>query len=118
MIVIVIVSVLAAAGTVGMSQSRSQGHLATMKADLRSVAVAQEVYFEDQSAMGIVTYANDPADMVSPISAGIVLELRGDATGWSARTTHPAAPGRRCALFRGIVAPHAPATKEGLIACD
>ncbi|MFQ5530326.1 MAG: type IV pilin protein, partial [Gemmatimonadota bacterium] len=51
LVVLTIIGVLAAAGTVGMSRSRAQGHVATMRADLRSIAVAQEVYFEDQSAI-------------------------------------------------------------------
>ena len=118
MIVIVIIAILAAAATVGMSRSLSKGHLATIKADLRSVAVGQEVYFEDQSALGTVTYATDPSDMASRLSPGTILELRGDAQGWSARTTHPGAPGYRCALFRGTAVPHAPATAEGAVACD
>ena len=39
-VVVVIIGILSAAGTVGISRARSQGFLAVMKADLRSISIA------------------------------------------------------------------------------
>ena len=118
-VVIVIIGILGAAGTIGIGRTRTQAYLAVMKADLRSISIAQEAYFQVQSADGNVdSYANTMADLDVVMSDGITVELRGDVDGWAARTTHPGASSRRCALYRGSATPYAPATSEGLLTCD
>lgn len=118
-IVVVIIGILSSAGMVGISRARTQGFLAVMKADLRSISIAQEAHYQVQSADGNPdAYAATMAELAIPISAGTTVELRGDASGWAARTLHPGATGRRCALFRGSATPYAPATSEGLLTCD
>ena len=54
------------------------------------------------------------------LSHPLLVGLRGNQRGWSARVEHR---GRRptryfCALFRGQIRPHFPATDEGVIACS
>ena len=118
-VVIVIIGILGAAGSVGIGRTRAQAYLAVMKADLRSISIAQEAYFQVQSADGNVdSYANVMSDLDIVTSDGISVEVRGDVDGWAARTTHPGAPSRRCALFQGSATPYAPATSEGLLTCD
>jgi len=118
-VVVVIIGILSAAGTVGITRARSQGFLAVMKADLRSISIAQEAYYQVQSADGkIDSYAPTRADLNINVSSGITVEMHGDPDGWSARTQHAGAPGRRCAMFRGSASPYAPATSEGLLTCD
>jgi prepilin-type N-terminal cleavage/methylation domain-containing protein len=118
-VVIVIIGILGAAGSVGIGRTRAQAYLAVMKADLRSISIAQEAYFQVQSADGKVdSYADAIGDLDVVTSDGVTVELTGDVDGWAARTMHPGAPGRRCSLFRGSATPYAPATSEGLLTCD
>ncbi len=44
-IVVVIIGILSSAGMVGISRARTQGFLAVMKADLRSISIAQEAHY-------------------------------------------------------------------------
>ncbi len=118
-VVVVIIGILASSGMIAISRTRSQAFRAVMKADLHSISIAQEAYFQVQSADGKVDmYAGSLADLPITISQGITVELRGDVDGWAARTTHPAAGGHRCALFRGSAVPYPPATSAGLLTCD
>ena len=118
-VVIVIIGILGAAGSVGIGRTRAQAYLAVMKADLRSISIAKEAYFQVRSADGnLDTYADLIGDLDIVLSDGISAEVRGDVDGWAARTTHPGAPNRRCALFQGSATPYAPASSEGLLTCD
>ena len=118
-VVIVIIGILSSAGMIGIRRTRAQAFTAVMKADLHSISIAQEGYFQVQSAGGKVdAYAPTMADLGIVLSDGTTVELRGDATGWAARTKHPGAIGRRCALFQGSAAPYAPATNVGQLTCD
>ena len=118
-VVVVIIGILSSAGMIGISRTRSQAFRAVMKSDLRSISIAQEAYFQVQSADGkIDTYAGSLADLPITISQGITVELRGDVDGWAARTTHPGAAGHPCAMFQGSAVPYPPAISAGLLTCD
>jgi prepilin-type N-terminal cleavage/methylation domain-containing protein len=118
-VVIVIIGILSSAGMVGIRRTRAQAFAAVMKSDLRSISIAQEAYYQVQSANGKVdAYAPTMADLAIVLSNGTTVEIRGDADGWAARTKHPGAVGRRCALFQGSAAPYAPATNVGQMTCD
>ena len=117
--VVVIIGILASAGMIGIGRTRSQAFRAVMKSDLRSISIAQEAYFQVQSEGGSVdSYASTMAELNIATSDGITVEIRGDVDGWAARTTHPGATGRRCAVFRGSATRYPPATSEGLLTCD
>jgi hypothetical protein len=48
-----------------------------------------------------------------------VLTITGATSGgWSATATHPLSYPLTCALFSGTIAPVAPATAEGVVACN
>jgi len=118
-VVIVIIGILSSAGMIGIRRTRAQAFAAVMKSDLRSISIAQEGYYQVQSADGkFDAYAPTLADLDIVLSDGTTVELSGDAEGWAARTKHPGAVGRRCALFQGSAVPYAPATNVGQLTCD
>jgi hypothetical protein len=79
----------------------------------------QSVYIEQNFAEnGVARYASDVNDLPVTLSKGVVIRMRGNANGWSARATHARATGVRCAVVYGSVNAFGPATEEGKITCD
>lgn len=128
LVVTVIIGILTSI-TVKLVGAKKHAYLAEMKSDLRNLVTAEETFFYNNftytgtiaagmgmgmgMGMGVVM-----AGLDFDTSPGVVLELFGDGTGFSGRTTHPSIPDR-CALFLGSPATiYAPATAEGLIECD
>ncbi len=65
------------------------------------------------------TYAPALGSLNFSPSPGVVLTIvEATPRGWSALTTHPAAAPLTCAVFYGDAAVLAPATSEGLVACQ
>ncbi len=114
LIVVVIIAILAAIAIPKFANSKGKAETTALREDLRNLATAQEAYFYDNavyaSATPLLSYASSPGVTVTIGAA--------DATGWSAVATHPAASPGTCAVFFGGVAPTAPATTEGAIACQ
>jgi type IV pilus assembly protein PilA len=86
---------------------------AVLKSDLRNMASAQEAYFADH-----MVYAETMDELDFHGSKSVSFELRADATGWAARSSHELDEDYRCALFIGTsVEPYSPAVEEGKINC-
>ncbi len=115
LIVVVIIGLLAAIAVPKFSSTKEKAYTATLKGDLRNLATAQEAYWNDNAAYYGGTFPTTA--MVYNPSVGVTITV-GIATGagWSAAATHANSP-VTCALFAGPVAPSAPATVEGQIAC-
>jgi prepilin-type N-terminal cleavage/methylation domain-containing protein len=121
MIVLVLVSVLALMATVTLGSSSDRAYAVAMQSDLRNIAAAQEAYIEQRLAeTGQARYANRMRDLDVNLSAGVVIRLRGNQTGWSARATHQRVAGKRCSIVQGDMRPFPPATRsdQGKIVCD
>lgn len=114
LIVVVIIGILAAIAIPKFKNTKGKANAAALKADLRNLASAQEVYFFENSR-----YTSDVSRLKMQTSPGVVLSIV-DATGagWSAKATHPASFPLTCALFTGSVTALSPATVEGLIGCQ
>lgn len=117
LVVVLIIGVLAAIAIPRFRGVRTKAYVATLKSDLRNLVTAQESYHA-----GNGTYYGGPVPAAGAgftASSGVTVTLSSvtDA-GWSATATHAAAPDWMCAVFVGATAPVAPATAEGLIACD
>jgi prepilin-type N-terminal cleavage/methylation domain-containing protein len=113
MVVVVVLGILATIGA-NLIVAREKAYLAVMKADLRNIAAEQAPHVIDN-----YQYANAIADLPFTPSEGITLELLGETRGFTARTTHLALPGARCALFMGTVSSiYSPATVSGVMSCD
>ncbi|MBL0938866.1 MAG: prepilin-type N-terminal cleavage/methylation domain-containing protein [Gemmatimonadaceae bacterium] len=113
LIVVVIIGILAAIALPKFQETKGKAYAASIKSDLKNVTNRQEDYFYYNEA-----YTGAIGDLGFESSKGVVITLvSGDARGWSATATHPAALPLTCAVFYGQAAPVAPATREGVIEC-
>ncbi len=114
LIVVVVIAILAALAIPRYQTSRAQAYSASVRRDLRAVAVAQEDFFAAHNR-----YADrrggDSLDIYH--SPGVQLDYWGNDFGWKAVGTHPLAYPITCAVFWGKIASVAPATEEGQPAC-
>jgi len=114
LIVVVIIGVLAAIAIPKFQNTKGKAYAASLKSDLRNLAVAQEAYFQEEN-----TYAPSLGDLPLRPSSGVVLTItQATTSGWSARATHHASSPLVCALYFGSVPAVAPATTEGVVACQ
>ena len=114
LIVVVIIGVLAAIAVPKFQNTKGKANAASLRADIRNLITAEEAYFYDNSA-----YTNNITSLNLRMTTGVTVSF-GAATagGWSAKVTHPMAWPIECAVFFGSAPAYAPATSEGLIACQ
>jgi prepilin-type N-terminal cleavage/methylation domain-containing protein len=115
LIVVVVIAILTAIAVPKFQQVKGRARAATMRADLRNLATAQENYL----SLNLV-YANNVsllADYTSSEGVVVTISSGGTGGGWSATATHPLSYPLVCAIYHGSVAPLAPATREGVITC-
>jgi type IV pilus assembly protein PilA len=114
LIVVVIIGILAAIAVPKFQSTKGKANAAALRTDLRNLAVAQEAYFYEHT-----TYSSDTAALNHKSSPGVNITITAaTAGGWAAIATHPLSYPLTCALFAGNVAPAAPATIEGSVACQ
>lgn len=114
LIVVVIVGILASIAVPQYAATKGRAYTARLRSDLRNLAVAEEGYFYRYGQ-----YTNNLANLAPDFvpSAGTTLQIvSASASGWSARATANITSAT-CALFYGT-APVAPATSDGVIACQ
>jgi prepilin-type N-terminal cleavage/methylation domain-containing protein len=84
LIVVVIIGILAAIAIPKFANTKQQAYLATLKADLRNLVVAEEAYFTNNA-----TYTTDLPLTLYQSSQGVTYGVSGvAATGWEATATH------------------------------
>lgn len=113
LIVVVIIGILATIAIPKFVNSKQKSYVAAMKSDLRNLATAQEGYHLDWG-----TYSADLSQLIIE-SPGVDITLQDvSVSGWGALATHDGTP-TQCALFYGLNQPPvAPATEEGVLACQ
>jgi type IV pilus assembly protein PilA len=115
LIVTVIIGILAAIAIPKFANTKEKAYVASMKADLRNLATAQEAYLYDNG-----TYydgALPSAALTYLVSSGVSVTLQNVTPGgWAAVTSHVQTV-RTCAIFVGMAPATAPATIEGQIKC-
>lgn len=114
LIVVVILGILAAIAIPKFKSTKGKGYAASVRTDLRNLATAEESFFYSNnhytSALDSVPFKGSP---------GVVITIQeASASGWSADGTHPLAFPLKCALYMGSATPLAPATAEGVMACQ
>ncbi len=116
LIVVVIIGILAAIAIPKFSNTKEKAYTATMKGDLRSLAVAQEPYYYDSA-----TYyagAIPSATLTHGPSTGVTLTLQDvSAMGWAATATHVGTD-KKCTIFIGAAPPLPPAAVDGETTCN
>jgi len=117
LIVVVIIGILAAIAIPKFSATKEKAFLATLKTDLRNLATAEEGYYYDS---GVYYGGSVPGAGFSFTSSKSVTITIAEATvnGWSASATHASAAGKTCAIYFGTATPVAPATTDGVVACQ
>ncbi len=116
LIVVVIIGLLAAIAIPKFASTKENAYVAEMRADLRNLASAQEAYFSEGN--GYFAGALPSTALVYNASPGIIVVINeGTVAGWSASTSH-ASTARTCSIFVGTAAIVAPASQEGVVACD
>lgn len=114
LIVVVVIGILAAIAVPKFQVTKGRANAAALRSDLRNLASVQESYFYSHT-----TYSADSAALQLTTSNGVVLTLvEATGSGWSAIATHPQSYPLTCALYMGFAAPVAPATSEGVVACQ
>jgi type IV pilus assembly protein PilA len=114
LIVVVIIGILAAIAIPKFRDTKGKAYAASLKSDLRNLATAEEAYFYENNS-----YTGNLAALNVSLTSGVTVTFgTANASGWSARLTHPLAYPIQCAMFMGGVAAMAPATVEGILVCQ
>jgi type IV pilus assembly protein PilA len=114
LIVVVIIGILAAMAIPKFQSTKGKAYLASVKSDLKNLSTAEESFFYDHR-----NYSTDLDSLKAVSSHGVILTVvNATASGWAATAYHPNSWPHTCALFYGPVAPVAPATVEGEVACN
>jgi prepilin-type N-terminal cleavage/methylation domain-containing protein len=114
LIVVVIIGILAAIAIPKFQATKGKAFYAGMRADLRNLATAEEAYFYDHA-----NYSNVLDSLkLTTSNNNIVTITENTATGWSATSQNPQSYPHFCALFLGTAAAVAPATAQGVVACN
>ena len=123
LIVVVIIGILAAIAIPKFAGTKSKAYVAAMKSDLKNLVTAEESYFSDANAYGVVA-ANElvfGTNVLWAATTGVTVATANEtATGFSATATHAGATGTTaCGVFVGSAAsPNAAViTVEGEVAC-
>ncbi len=117
LIVVVIIGILAVIAIPKFATTKGSAAMAKMKGDLRNLATAQESYYGDNNVYysGAVPAA---ALMYNPSQGVTITVTAADNAGWAATAAYPSLTTRTCAFFQGTASPPAPATVEGVVACN
>lgn len=116
LIVVVIIGILAAIAVPKYLATKGESVVATMKSDLRNLAVAEEAYAYDH--YGYYGGTDIRGQLNMQISGqNVVTIVRADSSGWAGTATN-ALTTKTCALFVGAGAAQAPATVAGVVTCS
>lgn len=110
-----IVGLLAAIALPRWTRARERSILASMRSDIRNLAVLEESYFYDFTVYTAnLTVLGTRGFLMSP---GVVLQIpEATSAGWSVSASHPTTL-QECHLYVGGVAPVGTATEDGRIDC-
>ena len=115
-VVVLIIGIVAAIATKQMGQTQVKAYVSSMKADLRSFALAEESYFYDNGVYAASTSMIGASGFL--LTPGVSISVN-EATkaGWSAAAAHQRTT-IKCYLFSEFAAPVGAATEIGNIICS
>jgi prepilin-type N-terminal cleavage/methylation domain-containing protein len=113
LIVVVIIGILAAIAIPKFANTKGKAYAASMRSDLRNLAVSQESYMYDHQV-----YSSSLSDMNVRPSNGVTITIGvANAQGWNAQAEHAMASPIRCYIYVGnAVLP--PANNDGVVVCQ
>ncbi|MGB7212817.1 MAG: prepilin-type N-terminal cleavage/methylation domain-containing protein [Gemmatimonadales bacterium] len=115
LIVVVIIGILAAIAIPKYNATKAEAMIATMKSDLRNLAVSEEAYaYDHYTYYGGTDFAGQLSMHIS--GSNVITIAHADSSGWGASATNPATT-KTCALFMSGAAV-APATVAGILTCS
>ena len=114
LIVVVIIGILAAIAIPKFQATKGKAYYAGMRSDLRNLATAEEAYFYDHAAYSAFL----DSIHLTPSNGDTVTITEATPTGWSATSINAASYPHFCALFLGTATAVAPATAQGVVACN
>ncbi len=114
LIVVVIIGILAAIAIPKFQATKGKAFYATMRSDLRNLATSEEGYFYDHASYSMFL----DSVQLKPTAGNTVTIVEATATGWSATSQNPQSWPHFCALFLGSATAVAPATAQGVVACN
>ena len=94
---------------------RDRSYRSSMRADLRSLANRQDVYYKEH-----YSYSTNTTALEFSGTEGVTVAFgEADDLGWSASATHAAlGAGEMCAIYHGSVAQVAPAGRPSTVQCS
>ena len=117
LIVVVIIGILAVIAIPKFATTKGSSAMAIQKGDLRNLATAQEGYYGDNNV-----YYSGPVPAAALIynpSQGVAITITaGNNAGWAATSAYTSLTTRTCAFYQGTASPPAPASVEGVVACN
>ncbi|HZH79830.1 MAG TPA: prepilin-type N-terminal cleavage/methylation domain-containing protein [Gemmatimonadales bacterium] len=123
LIVVVIIGILATIAIPKFANTKTRAYIASMKSDLRNLLTSEESFFADSIRYGGITSCTTPPTLgtvnVCLSSGNSLTGPSVNGGGWSATMTNANVtnPVVTCAIFVNTPAV-APATKEGVAACQ
>lgn len=113
LIVVVIIGIVASIAVPKYQNTKGKANAASLRADLRNLASAQEAYYQEKSA-----YTSDESLLKHSSSPGVVLTIiNASVSGWSAKVTHPQSFPLTCTVYSGNVTPPYAGDPEGVVSC-
>ena len=113
LIVVVIIGILAAIAIPKFANTKGKAYAASMKADLRNLATAEEAYLSDY-----VTYTGTLANLNYMVSPGNTVTITAfTAAGWAATASNNATT-QTCGVYVGNVTPPIAGQPEGGVKCQ
>jgi prepilin-type N-terminal cleavage/methylation domain-containing protein len=113
LIVVVIIGILAAIAIPKFANTKAKAYEASMKADLRNLATAEEAYLSDYvtytATLGNLNYMTSPGNSITITAA--------TAAGWAA-TASSNATTQTCGVFVGNVTAPISGQPEGGVKCQ
>jgi prepilin-type N-terminal cleavage/methylation domain-containing protein len=114
LVVMVIVGILAAISVVSFGSTKMKANFAAMRSDLHQLSMQQEGFFYEHRA-----YSADLDSLKVVLSRNVQVVIHeATPTGWSATATHPESYPHHSSIFYGGAAVVAPATQDGVVACQ
>ena len=102
LIVVVIIGILAAVAIPKFSNTKDKANISNMKSDLKNLLTTQESFYSDSNKYGSKTSLTGAPYNFVLSNGGVVTDITGDSTGWSATITNPAVKSvAACAIYSG-----------------